>query len=56
MSIAKTNVILFIIVIILSLTAWYQPGLQQTVVQYLTSLKVKDINSILIDQFSPYLP
>jgi hypothetical protein len=49
-NIAKTNVILFIIVIILSLIAWYQPGLQQTVVQYLTSLKVKDINSILIER------
>ena len=50
MNIAKTNVVLFIIVIILSLIAWYQPGLQQTVVQYLTSLKAKDINSILIER------
>lgn len=47
---AKTNVILFIIVITLSLIAWFQPGLHQTVYQYLSSLKAKDINTIIIER------
>ncbi len=49
-SIAKTNVILVIIVILLSLIAWYQPGLHKTVLQYLSSLNVKEINTIILER------
>lgn len=49
-SLAKTNGILFIIVIILSLIAWFQPGLQQTVIHYLSSLKAKEINTIILER------
>lgn len=49
-SIAKTNGILVIIVILLSLIAWYQPGLHQTVQQYLSSLNTKEINTIILER------
>lgn len=47
---AQTNAILFVIVILLSLLAWFQPGLQQPVYQYLTSLKTTTIHSIIIER------
>lgn len=46
----KTNLQLFIVVIILSLIAWFQPGLQQTVVNYLSNLQAEDINTIIIER------
>ncbi len=49
-SIAKTNGILVIIVILLSLIAWFQPGLQRTVFQFLTSLKAAEVNTITIER------
>ncbi|MDX2504050.1 MAG: DUF4340 domain-containing protein [Gammaproteobacteria bacterium] len=47
---AKTNIILFSLVIFLSFIAWFQPGLQQTVLYYLSSLKADEINTILIQR------
>jgi len=47
---AGTNLILFIIIIFLSLIAWYQPGLKKTVIHYLSSLKADEIHTIAIDR------
>ncbi len=47
-NIIRTNAILFIIVILLSLIAWFQPGLHQTAIHYLTSLKANEVNTIII--------
>lgn len=47
---AKTNVYLFVIVIILSLIAWFQPGLHKSVFSYFSSFKSDEINTIIIDR------
>ena len=47
---ARTNGILFFIVIILSLIAWFQPGLHQTVIHYLSPLKSKAITTIILER------
>ncbi len=47
---ARTNAVLFIAVILLSLLSWFQPGLQQPVYHYLTTLKAADIHSIIIQR------
>jgi len=47
---AKTNFILFIIVIILSLITWLQPGLHQPIINYLSSLKSDEIKTIIIER------
>jgi hypothetical protein len=49
-NIIRTNAILFIIVILLSLIAWFQPGLHQSAIHYLTSLKANEVNSIIIER------
>lgn len=46
----KINLILFVIIIFLSLIAWYQPGLQKTVIKTLSTLKADDINNIIIER------
>lgn len=47
---AKTNIILFISCLGLSLIAWFQPGLQQTVPHYLSNLKSDQIQHIIIER------
>jgi len=47
---AKINLKLLIIVIILSLVAWYKPGIHPTVFNYLSALKADDIKTIIIDR------
>ncbi len=47
---AKTNIILFIICLGLSLLAWFQPGLHQSVVNYLSDLKAEEIHHIIIER------
>ncbi len=47
---ARTNLILFIIIIFLSLIAWYQPGLKKTLIHSFTSLKADEIHTITIDR------
>lgn len=49
-SMAKTNAILAVIVILLSLIAWFQPGLQPTVFQFLSALKADQVNTIIIER------
>ncbi|WP_198266455.1 DUF4340 domain-containing protein [sulfur-oxidizing endosymbiont of Gigantopelta aegis] len=47
---ARTNIILLLIVIGLSLIAWFQPGLKTTVLHYLSDLKSAEINTIIIER------
>lgn len=47
---ARTNLILFIAVICLSLIAWYQPGLKKVITHYLTSLDADKIHTIVIER------
>ena len=47
---AKLNLILFMVVLCLSLIAWYQPGLQKTMVHYLSNIKADNIHSIVIER------
>ena len=47
---ARTNLILFVIVICLSLIAWYQPGVKKVITHYLTSLKADEIHTIVIER------
>jgi hypothetical protein len=47
---ARTNVLLFVIVIALSLLAWFQPGLKTIVYHYLSDLKSTDVKTIIIDR------
>jgi len=47
---ARINSILFIIVIVLSLLAWYQPGLKQQQFQYLSTLAKNDVHSIHVER------
>lgn len=49
---SRTNLILFVSVLCLSLIAWYQPGLQKTVVHHLSSLKKDEIHTIIIERQS----
>lgn len=47
---ARTNVVLIIIVIFLSFIVWFQPGLQQPVEQFLSSLQASEIKTIIIER------
>ena len=47
---AKLNLFLFTMLLFLSLIAWYQPGLQKTIVHYLSNIKTDDIHSIVIER------
>ncbi len=47
---ARTNSILFIIIIFLALIAWFQPGLHEAEAIYLTSLKANKIETIIIER------
>ncbi|MCU7938257.1 MAG: DUF4340 domain-containing protein [gamma proteobacterium symbiont of Bathyaustriella thionipta] len=47
---ARINLVLFIIVVCLSLLAWYQPGLKKVTIHYLSSLQADDINHIVIER------
>jgi len=47
---AKLNLFLFIVILCLSLIAWYQPGLQKTIVHYLSNIKADDIHRIVIER------
>ncbi len=47
---AKLNLFLFTLLLFLSLIAWYQPGLQKTIVHYLSNIKADDIHSIVIER------
>lgn len=47
---AKINLIQLFVVLILSLIAWYKPGIQPTILHYLSALKADDINTIIIDR------
>ncbi|MCW8929734.1 MAG: DUF4340 domain-containing protein [Gammaproteobacteria bacterium] len=49
-AIARNNGILFIAIIILSFIAWFQPGLHPVVHQYLSTLKAKKINTIILER------
>ncbi len=46
----KTNSILFIIAILLSLIAWFQPGLHKAEPIYLTSIKANKVETIIIER------
>ncbi len=47
---AKTNGVLFIAVIILSLIAWFQPGLHPIIHHYLTTLAAQEVKTILLER------
>ncbi|NOQ78730.1 MAG: DUF4340 domain-containing protein [Gammaproteobacteria bacterium] len=47
---ARSNLILFAIVIALSLIAWYQPGLKKIELHYLTPLTADEIHTIVIER------
>lgn len=47
---ARSNLILFIIVICLSLIAWYQPGLKKVITHYLSTLTPDEITTITLER------
>jgi len=49
-SMVKTNILLFIAVILLSLIAWFQPGLHTVIHQYLTALTAQEVETILLER------
>ncbi len=49
---ARLNLLLFIGILVLSLLAWYQPGLKKIQVQLFSTLKKESIHHIIIEQES----
>ena len=47
---AQTNLILFIICLVLSGIAWFQPGLYKETIEYFTRLEIDEIHSIEIQR------
>ncbi len=47
---SRTNLILFVIVLLLALIAWFKPGLEQSRFKYLSSLNSNDIHNIVIER------
>ncbi len=47
---SRTNLILFVMVLLLALIAWFKPGLEQSQFKYLSSLNTNDIHNIVIER------